>query len=96
MMEIDEALDLAEKTPNEYMTGVRTVGEAPIAFALYGMAGLGKTEIANEYVHSRKDKLSAIFWVQASTTQTSAPTSKLTAQGLMRGEARRCDYLPCH
>ncbi|KAL8939352.1 MAG: hypothetical protein Q9211_002782 [Gyalolechia sp. 1 TL-2023] len=39
------------------------------SFVLCGMGGLGKTEIAIEYMFSRKDKFDAIFWVNADTIQ---------------------------
>jgi hypothetical protein len=34
-------------------------------FALYGAGGIGKTELASEYVFTRKDRYSAIFWASA-------------------------------
>jgi hypothetical protein len=39
------------------------------SFVICGMGGLGKTEIAIEYMFSRKDKFDAIFWVNADTPQ---------------------------
>ncbi|KAH8660511.1 hypothetical protein BX600DRAFT_523500 [Xylariales sp. PMI_506] len=36
-------------------------------FALCGPGGIGKTELASEYIFTRKDKYSAIFWVTASS-----------------------------
>lgn len=49
-----------------------TVAQAtcfPTAFALCGKGGLGKSEIALEYVHSRKAKFDAIFWINSATSQ---------------------------
>ena len=39
------------------------------AYAICGMGGLGKSEIAIEYVHSRKAKFDAIFWINGASTQ---------------------------
>ncbi|KAF2455839.1 hypothetical protein BDY21DRAFT_61825 [Lineolata rhizophorae] len=38
-------------------------------FTLYGRGGVGKTQVAVEFVHSCKDKFDAVFWVQADATQ---------------------------
>ncbi|KAI9664019.1 MAG: hypothetical protein M1821_007510 [Bathelium mastoideum] len=46
----------------------------PRSFALCGMGGIGKTEVATEYVLSRQHKFDAVFWIYADTTQ------KLAAQ----------------
>jgi len=35
--------------------------------SLYGMGGVGKTQIAIEYVSQYKDKYSSIFWISAAT-----------------------------
>ncbi|KAF2120075.1 tetratricopeptide repeat domain-containing protein [Lophiotrema nucula] len=34
-------------------------------FALCGMGGIGKTDLAVEYAHYRRDKFAAIFWLEA-------------------------------
>jgi hypothetical protein len=34
-------------------------------FALCGMGGIGKTQIATEFMHSRREKFDAVFWVGA-------------------------------
>lgn len=39
------------------------------AFAICGIGGLGKTEIAVEFVHSHKSDFDAIFWVNAASTE---------------------------
>ena len=39
--------------------------ETVSSFAIYGLGGLGKTQTAIEYAHSRKGQFDAIFWVQA-------------------------------
>ncbi|KAF2238369.1 nb-arc and tpr domain-containing protein [Viridothelium virens] len=46
----------------------------PRSFVLCGMGGIGKTEVAIEYLFSRRHKFDAVFWVYADTTQ------KLAAQ----------------
>lgn len=38
-------------------------------FAICGMGGLGKSEIAIEYMHSRKNEFDAIFWVNSASIQ---------------------------
>lgn len=43
--------------------------EAVRSFALCGMGGLGKTEIAVEYMHTRKAKFDAIFWINSSNAE---------------------------
>ncbi|KAL8724231.1 MAG: hypothetical protein Q9166_008062 [cf. Caloplaca sp. 2 TL-2023] len=37
-------------------------------FALCGLGGLGKTEIALEFAHRHKNKFDAVFWVRANAT----------------------------
>lgn len=34
-------------------------------FALYGMGGLGKTEIATEFTFRHKEAFDAVFWIRA-------------------------------
>lgn len=41
--------------------------QEPKTYVLCGMAGIGKTEIASEYLYSRKDRFSAIIWVYSDT-----------------------------
>lgn len=35
------------------------------SFALYGMGGVGKTQIALRYANASRDKFDAIFWISA-------------------------------
>jgi hypothetical protein len=35
------------------------------SFLIYGIGGIGKTQVATEYAHSRMDKFDAIFWLCA-------------------------------
>ncbi|KAL9097860.1 MAG: hypothetical protein Q9165_000186 [Trypethelium subeluteriae] len=46
----------------------------PRSFVLCGMGGIGKTEVAIEYLFSRRHKFDAVFWIYADTSQ------KLAAQ----------------
>src|SRR5437764_5061436 len=42
----------------------------PQPVALSGLDGMGKTQIALEYAYRNQSKYSAIFWVQASSSET--------------------------
>ena len=53
---VTQALD-----PEEKVTPLRS-------FALYGMGGVGKTQIALQYAHRNREKYDAILWVMANTT----------------------------
>lgn len=44
---------------------VLSSGKDMTIFALAGPGGMGKTQIATEFVHLRKDRFDAIFWVYA-------------------------------
>ena len=46
---------------------VSSESQAPRHVTLCGMPGLGKTELALEFAHSRQDKFDAVFWVHADT-----------------------------
>lgn len=39
------------------------------SFALCGMSGLGKTEIAVHYIHTRKNQFEAIFWIDSDSRE---------------------------
>ncbi|KAF4307943.1 putative tetratricopeptide repeat domain-containing protein [Botryosphaeria dothidea] len=43
-------------------------GKEPTMFALVSPGGVGKTQIATEFVHSRRDRFDAIFWIYADQT----------------------------
>ena len=52
------------------------------AFALYGMGGAGKTQIALQYANSSRDTYSAILWVSAESTISMGQSFRGIAQGL--------------
>ncbi|KAM7205136.1 tetratricopeptide repeat domain containing protein [Naviculisporaceae sp. PSN 640] len=54
---IDEALLITNKK--------QTHGPTTSLFAICGMGGIGKTDIAVQYAHTRRDKFAAIFWLEA-------------------------------
>ncbi|KAK1961468.1 tetratricopeptide repeat domain-containing protein [Colletotrichum sublineola] len=57
-------------------------------FALCGMGGIGKTDLAVEYAHSRREKYGAIFWVEAGgISQLASEFARIaTALGLQSPE----------
>ena len=61
LAKMDQAL-LARKIEGHQDRGI------PRMFALCGIGGLGKTTIAIEFAHSRKETFDAIFWVHAADT----------------------------
>jgi hypothetical protein len=52
------------------------------AFALCGMGGIGKTELAIQYVFTRQNKFDAIFWIYADTVRKLATAFNEIAQEL--------------
>ncbi|KAJ3579856.1 hypothetical protein NPX13_g713 [Xylaria arbuscula] len=38
------------------------------SFSLWGLGGVGKTQVANHYVHEAKDEFEVIFWCHSDTT----------------------------
>lgn len=64
---IDDVL-LPETVAPEVLGGgddMETPDKLLRSFALCGLGGTGKTQIAVEYVYSRRDKFQAVFWVSA-------------------------------
>lgn len=59
MTSIDEAFFADNSTGD--LTQTRT-------FAICGTGGVGKTQVATAYAHSRKDRFDAIFWIHASSS----------------------------
>ena len=50
-------------------------------FALCGMGGMGKTDLAIEYAFSRRDKFGAVFWLEAAgMSQLAADFGKIPSQ----------------
>ena len=61
----------------------RVVGyHALRSFAICGLGGMGKTQIALEYAFSRQSKFDAIFWVQADTKTSIAERFATIAMSL--------------
>ena len=52
------------------------------SFALCGLSGMGKTQLAVQYAYSRKDKFEAIFWLVADDAQILASNVAQIAQWL--------------
>ncbi|PLB46258.1 TPR-like protein [Aspergillus steynii IBT 23096] len=52
------------------------------SFALYGMGGVGKTQIALRYANSSRDKFDAIFWVAADNLITIGQSFREIARSL--------------
>lgn len=52
------------------------------SFLIWGKGGLGKTEIALEYAHTRKDKFEAIFWLDGSTIEKLRQGFRMIAEKL--------------
>ncbi|KAJ8132094.1 hypothetical protein O1611_g1537 [Lasiodiplodia mahajangana] len=48
-------------SPDQRSNGTETLR----SFALYGMGGIGKTQLALEYAYTRKSEFDAIFWITA-------------------------------
>jgi hypothetical protein len=59
----------ADKTPIADLQPQYTEAMTLRAFAICGIGGLGKSEIAIEYMHSRKSEFDAIFWVNSASVQ---------------------------
>jgi hypothetical protein len=57
-------------------------------FALCGMGGIGKTDLAVEYAHSRRSKFGAIFWLEAGgVSQLASDFGRIATQlGLQTAE----------
>lgn len=56
-----EMIDSHLLSKDETQSGPRS----PRFFALCGMGGIGKTDLAVQYAHSRRNKFSAVFWLEA-------------------------------
>lgn len=50
-------------------------------FAIFGLGGVGKTELAREFAFSRQDRYDAVFWIEAAqTTQISEGFAAIAAK----------------
>lgn len=66
--EILEAIEKALLPPSKDGSCVRAENKSLRSYALCGMGGIGKTEIAIEFMFAQKEKFDAIFWLQADNT----------------------------
>lgn len=54
-----------DNSPGTQSSSIVSEADIPKTFAICGPGGMGKTQLAVEFVHSRKDLFDAIFWVHA-------------------------------
>lgn len=57
------------------------------SFALYGMGGVGKTQIALRYANACREKYDAVFWISAENTITIAQSFREVAKCLDMNQA---------
>lgn len=72
LQRIDVALSHASAGSSDEPNGPERPSELSSSlrgFILCGMGGLGKSEIAIEYMHSRRSNFEAIFWVNSASVQ---------------------------
>lgn len=59
---------------------------------LYGMGGIGKTQIALQYVHTNFGEYSSVFWVDGTSQETANLGFRSIAQKLVRCHATRVGF----
>lgn len=64
--DIDEVFFNAESSTPTTVSG--SSNDIPKTFAICGAGGMGKTQLAVEYVYTRRDRFDAIFWLNADKT----------------------------
>jgi hypothetical protein len=52
---------------HEHITSQRLQGPDRITFSIFGMGGIGKTQIIQEYAYRYRKEFSSIFWVKANS-----------------------------
>lgn len=52
------------------------------SFALYGMGGVGKTQIALKYANTSRDKFDSIFWISSDNAITIGQSFREIAKSL--------------
>ncbi|KAF8459221.1 hypothetical protein BDZ91DRAFT_852054 [Kalaharituber pfeilii] len=62
-----------------------------IQVVLYGMGGVGKTQLALEYAYRHHGDYSAVFWVNAASEQTTKLGFTYIMQQLIKHHAKLCD-----
>jgi hypothetical protein len=66
--DILQMIDKALLPSNRSSVKDSNVSQGTCSFALCGLGGVGKTQIAIEFAHSRKGSFDAVFWAQADGT----------------------------
>lgn len=61
-------IDKALLPSNRSSVKTSNVSQGTSSFALCGLGGVGKSQIAIEFAHSRKENFDAVFWAQADGT----------------------------
>lgn len=69
----------------EILDRLDTVAKSPFSkvIVLHGLGGMGKTQIALEYVHSYYEGYSAVFWVDGTSEETANMGFRSVAQRLI-------------
>ncbi|KAK7912199.1 tetratricopeptide repeat domain-containing protein [Apiospora marii] len=84
MSQIDHEFGIKPHPKNDCLDPQNT---RPKSYVLCGMAGIGKTEIAVEYLYSRQDHFDATFWVYADTVQKLGAQFVMLARELGQGSS---------
>lgn len=61
---------LLDRLQKEIQAGRRGSATREVHIVLYGTGGMGKTQLALEYVYSHSQDYSAVFWVNATSIET--------------------------
>ncbi|KAF8445146.1 P-loop containing nucleoside triphosphate hydrolase protein [Kalaharituber pfeilii] len=62
-----------------------------IQVVLYGMGGVGKTQLALEYTYRHRGDFSAVFWINAASENTTKLSFAHIMQRLIQHHAKLCD-----
>ncbi|MCJ1245245.1 hypothetical protein MMC30_002448, partial [Trapelia coarctata] len=54
-----------DNSPGTHSSSIVSEADTPKTFAIWGPGGMGKTQLAAEFVYTRQDRFDAIFWVHA-------------------------------
>lgn len=61
---------------------------SPMPIVLHGTGGIGKTQIATEYIYAHQNEYSSIFWINAATLETIFLSFRAAAQRLINEHAK--------